>query len=219
MSFNDESNEIIEMPSMSPFDISGELYELTERIDDPGQKKLAVIFAPMCVPGSTIVYVGAAPGDGWKQTLDLFPLVSKVVAVDPRPLSGHVNDPRVSYLPEAITTCEQLLAASNAEEKNLVWDVRKDMTAENRNAIISEEIEQLNSILSDPRLYENYKTIQLKINQTCIQQYALPKGGNFYFQPFTLTRGVYELRYVYHGQGSESPSLFYPSSDKLINLK
>lgn len=40
-----------------------------DRIDDHGQKKLAVIFHSVAISGATIVYVGSYPGQGWIEAL------------------------------------------------------------------------------------------------------------------------------------------------------
>lgn len=178
-------------------DQSGLVSKICSGLEDPGQRKLCALFFPIAIPGSTIFYVGSAPGLGWITALEMIPLVRRVVSFDPRPLTCEKHDARIFHHCIEVHGASDLTPFISPTDDNiLVWDVRGDYAQGLKDGGITAEVAELNLMLSDPKFLSLFRLIQIKINLHHIQEYSLPTGGRFYPQPYTLDRDVFELRYV-----------------------
>lgn len=166
----------------------------------------------MCISGATIVYVGSAPGDAWLSALEKYPNVHQVISIDPRPIVAH-SDARVKHHSIAVRSPDDMYSLLSSHDSCvLIWDVRGDANVgSERDAMILEEISVLNQILQDERLERHFFLVHLKINMRHCTSYVLPGGGRFYIQPFTLSRGVFEARYVAHLRYQAFRGTFSPS--------
>lgn len=174
---------------------------LIEKDIDDGQKKLASLWMGF-VQTRTIIYIGSAPGEAWIELANGGR--TKVISVDPRPLSSAVDNNLIMHFQQEIHTYDDIINVVNASVKagfvsqdekfDLIWDVRGDFDDDSYEMRISEEIDELNSILTlSTKLF--YR-INIKIASNFVHLYMLPPNGRFYYQPFCLSRGVAELRYV-----------------------
>lgn len=177
---NDAGLLVGEYPRYSAQDQSGIVFATAEGMEDLGQAKLYVNFATFVPPYCEVVYVGSAPGTGWLKALQDRPSV-KVWSFDPRALD--VEHAQVSHFTVEIHSLDDLLLLLGPyhERRYFIWDVRGDAPEEERRELINNEILELNTILSDPRFNENFCAIQIKINSSSMDMYALPKGGRLFF--------------------------------------
>lgn len=203
------------LPWIRSGDFPSEIFSHSTLQSDCGQRKLCATFFAQLVHGTTLVYVGSSPGDGWLSVIAAYSetLQVKVISVDPRNLSQILDIPaNVIHINRAITTASELLELVNSvDEAVLVWDARSDFDVSNKSEVVRRDIQVLNGILSDQRLYAKFKYLHLKVNSNNILLYALPEGGKFFPQPFTLDREIYEVRYIWHHSGESEINLATPS--------
>lgn len=182
---------------------------------DGGQKKLCALFHSVAIAGSVIVYVGSAPGHAWTGALKTYPNVRKVISIDPRPIE-NCDDERVQHHSLYVTCSDDLFNEIEPADKNcvLIWDIRGDASGPQREDMILAEISLLNDILRDCRTEEHFFLVHLKINMRYMCSYYLPNGGRYITQPFSVSRDVYEARYVAHLR-SHASSLFHSPSEAM----
>lgn len=203
-----------EYPDIRCNDHSYDVMTQVMELEDEGQRKLCALFHSITLAGSTIVYVGSSPGHAWIRALEYYPNVHKVISVDPRPLAGY-NDVRIDHRQMLVTSADDLFRAVE-DNRNcvLIWDVRGDASPSQRGSMILSEIALVNDILRDERLEVHFFLVHLKINMKYMCSYSLPGGGRYITQPFTVSRDVYEARYVAHLR-SHLSRVFHNPSDAM----
>lgn len=111
-----------------------------------------------------IIYVGAAPGTGWQRTLLKRDFQGHIYTYDPsrillnESLKSHVTSSRrkiesVSDLNSALSSIDR-----NGNKFIFIWDVRGEVSGllpDDRDVIISEEIDNLNMIIQEEKFRKN----------------------------------------------------------------
>lgn len=203
-----------DLPEVVTSNYSYDVLSHLNSLEDEGQRKLAAVFHSIAIAHSVILYIGSSPGTGWIGALSYYPNISAVISVDPRPLDFY-HDERITHHTEYITSVEQIFKlVENHINCVLIWDVRGDTRDDvERDSMILREISTLNLILNHSDLEKHFIALHLKINTRHFCHYELPKMGRFFIQPYTLTRDVFEVRYVAHLRGPGTSDLFSPSEE------
>nr|WPV74299.1 MAG: VP1 protein [Drosophila Glencorse burn reovirus] len=183
-------------------DVSKEFEYVLRAFSDEGQQKLYCLIAGFAQQ-RTIVYIGAAPGEGWLEYVTNNG--NKVIAFDPRDLaqlSPHETNAKkskyknITHVKEMFYTWEQINKYVAPNEKyDFIWDVRGDYIDDVQyESMVEKEIDLVNVLMRT--IPNECIRINLKIRYKNLEKYQLIHNGRFFLLPFLRKRGKRELRYI-----------------------
>lgn len=187
------------MPTGSTSDITIKFLNFARNIAEYGIRKLFAISLPLFLPDCDLIYVGSAPGIGWAMGAEYARFTGKILSYDPRPLHASVNSANVIHRMIKVTQFTDVLQDLEESKRYIfIWDVRSDTPEDlvSREAMLADEVETLNRIVTHADFPKRVFLVQLKINLHALELYNLPVNGSFYPQPYVFSRDILETRYV-----------------------
>jgi hypothetical protein len=180
-------------------------YERATQMSDPGQSKLFSLMYGFA-QSRDIIYVGAAPGDGWQHALRMLNSNINVIAIDPADLSAIYS--KTVHIKEKLTleNAERVLLSLPVKGYDFIWDVRSDTSSLNKDAAyeaIRNEIAIYNFILTEVSLMMNIKRWNIKVNVASLREYIFPENASLFVLPFSVSRPkpINEMRSVFFLNG------------------
>lgn len=181
-------------------DLINEAFKFCNNLADVGQKKLFSLMFGFAQQRN-IVYVGGSPGTGSQYALKFLKSSITVYNFDPRPSDNIYSN--YTDIPIEVHKLDDILSSIPTGLYDFCWDVRKDTSKidyKQADHSILEDINELNTILSDPRFAKIFSRCIIKVNLHHIASYKFPDGTRFIIQPycFSRSRPILELRAVFN---------------------